>query len=440
MEPGTRPASAVPIFALTLPAVLAAAIVGLPLFQDGASYLFEILMTGSAVRHHRLSVRLIQLPALLVHRWAPGGDGIAFVRTAFTLGYALVPLVALALSWAVVRRTRPGLVVWPGLVILFVNLVDFSWVSELLIAMQLAWPLALAWIVAPGAAATIALTLLLLPVIWWLHPLAAALLASVGAACAVVAWRDPTNRRAAIIGAATHVLAAAARVLATPLLLSSYEAGFLEPPELVGYLFVSHWENVVVLGTALAIAALVAWPHASGAGRARYAIGTALAAGAALVFAVQFAAPHHTFPLKTGLALLTSITLVLLAAFDAGTPTATRDADARVRLTGVLAAVFAAVIGAKCVAWHAATARLQVALAVGDARCRETDTLDWLHTAPYSIIDNWALPSLALVMQDRPPRRLLLAPGDCAQVAATGTVQIDPWTTLPAASLVPPLD
>ena len=57
----------------------------------------------------------------------------------------------------------------------------------------------------------------------------------------------------------------------------------------------------------------------------------------------------------------------------------------------------------------------------------------------YAILDNWALPSLALVVEDAPPRTLLLEPGNCRRYRDTGIVQVDPWTPLPANDLVPPV-
>ena len=47
-------------------ALLLSAVVGLQLFQDGSSYLLELLITHSAVRHGRLSVLLFQYPTILL--------------------------------------------------------------------------------------------------------------------------------------------------------------------------------------------------------------------------------------------------------------------------------------------------------------------------------------------------------------------------------------
>ena len=436
MEPASRPAAPRATFALVALAVAGAAVVGLPLFQDGSSYLLELLMTGSAVRHHRASALAIQLPAIVARHatWNDGDPSVALVRAAFCAGYALVPLTALGLSWGAVRRTRPGLFIWPALGILFVNLVNFSWVSELLIAMQLAWPPLLLAILEPGAARTRIATALLLPFVWLLHPLVAVFLATGAAACAYVAWRDPGRRRAASVLAAVHAVAALARVATARTGLTSYESSFLARTELVDYLFVSHWENLVVLGAALAIAALVL----RGSFDARAPATIAIAAAAVLVS--QYFVDAHTFPLKTGLVVFVAAAVMLCAAIDACAAASARATPARLDLTVVLAAIFAAVMAAKGLEWQRAVARLAAEPVGAATRCRETDELSWLPHAPYSIIDNWALPSLALVLQDRAPRTLLLAPGDCRRLAESGMAQLDPWTLLPAATLVPPLE
>src|SRR6187551_154381 len=93
------------VFIPVLLALIASAIVNLQLFQDGGSYLFEILQINSAaIRHHRISVIPIQLPTIyiikLVRRF-PGGidEHLSLIRIVFCLSYALMPFLALLLSW-----------------------------------------------------------------------------------------------------------------------------------------------------------------------------------------------------------------------------------------------------------------------------------------------------------------------------------------------------
>jgi len=436
------------IFAPVFSALLCAAVVGLPLFQDGSSYLFELLVTGSAIRHHRLSALLVQLPARVV------GDVLArapidamhrllWVRMAFALSYAMVPPAALALSWLVVRRRNPGLFVWAALIILFVNLVNFSWVSELWIAIQLCCPLLLASIVAPGTRSHWLSAIVLLPIILLLHPLIAPVLFVVAVGTALIGRRDAERRGAARASAALYLAAALLRALVSAFILDAHEAGFLEIGEMSEYLFVASWQNVVFLLSAVAIG-LACWRGRALAttrrGVARlYIACMVLAPSAAALLLSQYVLGVRGVPLKIGLALFATMLLMLLAASDAVTPPSDAERVQRLHLAAVLASVFAAVLVGKSLMWRTALERLSQTLSASGRACleRRPDEFAWLRDAPYRIIDNWALPSLALVTRDRHPGTLLLEPGDCLRLEDTGMVRVDPWTVLPAQTIAP---
>ena len=81
--------------------LLLSAVVGLQLFQDGSSYLLEILINHSAVRHERLSILLFQYPTIFILRAFQRLEidplvTLPFVRLAFNLNYAIMPLVSSA--------------------------------------------------------------------------------------------------------------------------------------------------------------------------------------------------------------------------------------------------------------------------------------------------------------------------------------------------------
>ena len=54
--------------------LLVVAAVGLPLFQDGSSYLVELMTSQSAVRHHRYSVLLVQAPSIVALKLSATAD------------------------------------------------------------------------------------------------------------------------------------------------------------------------------------------------------------------------------------------------------------------------------------------------------------------------------------------------------------------------------
>jgi hypothetical protein len=130
-------------------ALIVSAIVGLQLFQDGSSYLLELLITHSAVRNGRVSILLFQSPTIFLLKAIQRLQidtlvTLPIVRLVFNLNYAITPFFSLLLSWIVVRKKEERLFIWAVLIILFVNLVNFSWVSELLISLQLSCPMLLA--------------------------------------------------------------------------------------------------------------------------------------------------------------------------------------------------------------------------------------------------------------------------------------------------------
>ena len=161
---------------------LISAFVNIQLFQDGGSYLFEILQTKSpAIRHHRITVTLFQLPTIvlikILNKFFSGvSENLSLVRIVFCVSYSFIPIAALILCWTLVRNRNEQLFIWPVITILFINLVNFSCVSELLIALQLSCPLVIGCLTAPKSKFFLTLLIILLPVIFFLHPLVAGLL------------------------------------------------------------------------------------------------------------------------------------------------------------------------------------------------------------------------------------------------------------------------
>ena len=125
---------------------LIAALVGLPLFEDGSLYLFVIATEHAPeLPNLRVSGTLPQLPA--VAAFALGAD-LPVGRLVFSAGYAAVPLITLVGCWWLLRRRSPALLllVLPSFVGLQLN---FSGVSELLSGLYLTWPLLLGMLLSP---------------------------------------------------------------------------------------------------------------------------------------------------------------------------------------------------------------------------------------------------------------------------------------------------
>jgi hypothetical protein len=156
----------------------------------------------------------------------------------------------------------------------------------------------------------------------------------------------------------------------------------------------------------------------------------------------QYLFDTNQFPLKTGLALFTSMLIMLMASLDSLREIPSFEQIQRFRLVTVLAILFSVAIVSKSWMWHSSTQKLDQALARSDSSCTEitVGNFTWLQENHYNIINNWALPTLALVVQDNHPRKLLLEQDSCRFFYESGMVQIDPWTNLPKTLLVPPVD
>lgn len=498
------------IFVPVLLALIVSAICNLQLFQDGSSYLFEILQSNSAaIRHHRLSIWLVQIPTVLLAKILaklPGSltsDNTQFLRFIFSLSYSLIPFIALLLSWIALRRRNEGLFIWAALIILFINLVNFSWVSELLMAVQFSCPLLLASIVIPGKRIFWILNIILLPFIFLLHPLVSLLFLTLAIASAYVSYKNVKFRQTARFNSIIFIIAAILRELVNIYSLTAYEKSFLEPKEGSEYLFattlenqifltssiiigilclIAKWQiksnvkkiviillmllqalgivlflinievllkiNMVLLTINMVVASLFVWykynlkKYWKGERNKIYlfyicCIG--LAAIAAGLLVGQYL--YESFPLKTGLSLFASMLIMLMASIDSVRKITKVELNQRFRLVTALSIIFAVVIITKSFIWQSSIQKLTRSLAKTNKPCIEVISKDfaWIERNPYRIINNWSLPSLALVVQDRHPRKLLLEANSCQLYYQSGIVQIDPWTKIPKDSIIPSL-
>ena len=499
------------IFWILLPvlfSLIVSAVVGLQLFQDGSSYLMEILIDHSAVRHGRWSVLLFQYPTIFLvkefHRLEIDPlQTLPVIRFAFSLNYALTSFIAIFLSWLVVRKQREELLIWPAIIILFVNLVNFSWVSELLISVQLACPLLLAMLVDPRSKTFWTLFIFLTPFLFFLHPLVSAIYLVLGAAAAYIAYRRPEDRRAAMLCMLLFLLVAVTRGIYSLLTLSSYELSFAASGEINEYFITDRFENLLFLVAATEIATLVLLSRSvvhSGwrimkampwlvslqsyalfltaanfllrgnlfplvlfgclglpaflpfwqsqqqtpieKTRLLYLACTFLAVAASALLLAQYVLAERQFTLKMGLDLFAALAIMAMAAIDCVREVIPEERILRLRLVLALSVIFASVIMVKSLLWHASVQRMEQTLEKTTDTCVEMTSANfqWLAKSPYTIINNWSLPSLALVMQDEHPRKALLAQNDCEVFYRSGMIQLDPWSFFPKEYIIPPLE
>jgi len=497
------------IFVTILLSLIVSAFVGLQLFQDGSSYLCELQGSHSAIRHHRLSVFLIQGPTILTYKLltklqADPNYNLQVSRLIFNVSYSLIPFISLVLSWLVIRRKNEGLLIWAALIILFINLVNFSWVSELLISLQFSCSLLLASILIPGTKSFWILMIILMPVIFLLHPLVFLIFVAIAIASAYVGYQNVKIRKAAWLSAIIFLGTAMLRGILNLYIMSPYETSFLKSSEMNNYLFLSSLENKLFLIISLAIglvcllaksiinlkknvviillfiisiqlvgAALFVinlnflsvlnrliiltgcigfitiyqyryYLHKSLFSKLElfYITCVILAAIAGCLLLSQYFSGSGKFQLKTGLTLFASMLIMFMASVDSLREISHFESIQRFRLVTALSIIFSFVIISKSLIWQSSIQKLEQSLLMTGNSCVEVVAEDflWLERNPYNIINNWSLPSLALVIQDNPPRKLLLEKNGCKVYYESGMVQIDPWTNLPEHLIVPPLN
>jgi hypothetical protein len=474
--------------------LLIVAIVGLPLFQDGSSYLLELMTSHSAIRHHRYAVLLVQAPSIVALKLSAlaGLDprsALHVVRAVFNVSHAILPLVALAWSWLLVRERDPAMMIWAAAPILMLNVVNFSAVSEILLATQLAFPLLLAASLERPTRFANATILLLTSIILLLHALVAVLFMGLACGMALRARRLDAPVRRAWNLAALFAGAAVARLVLDAWLSTDYEKSMWGGALLVDY-FSAGFETacflVIAMGSVLwfgfrrqalqrvvvvvsmgltaltfgmalrnlnevrefdeqpilllalfGVTLIAMMVHAicrpavtqpmSTADRAVFVLLWSAAGGIITRYALL-----ESFPLKTGATILIGAVLLALAAIDSMRDHPPAEERRRARFVLNAAAIFAVLVLSKAAVWAAANTKLAQTAASSATACVEIDdvSMDWVRRSPGSILNNWSLPTLYLVSARERPAGLLLEAGDCERFAQSGEIVVDPWTVL----------
>lgn len=478
---------------LTASGGLIAALAGLPLFQDGAHYFVQLYFSQAFfLPHSRYAAALFQGPAWL---GANLGLGYAEVRFLFNLGYAAVPLCSLWGSWWVVRREGPELFVWPALFVLLINAVNFSWVSELLIATQLALPFFLGLLLCPGSKRFWCLFFVTVPVLFFLHDQVAGLFLALSLLSLAPVVRRQIDRHSARrlflvftglwLGKLVWLVVRSERY--------DWEKSFISGGKLWNYLFRGSPESLyllVVAGIAgwvllmdsrrglqrhflwpvlLASAAiggflttrnlrghtpiapaLVAWGLLGASMLAGLATAWAARAGrqpsgqeialfslptlAMLVLTLQYLG--HGIILKIGATGLCLLGILMLAAMDRAGPPVVQ-LPQRQALVAWLAVLYLAGITVKATLWSELGMAIRAGAQAQGAFCVSRDTPPaWLATHPGKSVDNWALPSLVLAWQDTVPfHPLLISAPDCARLREREALVISQGLELPVSEI-----
>jgi len=410
------------VLALVLVGALIAGFSGLPLYQDGSWYLSQIVFGGGpAIAHGRFPAAVVQMPTVLLAQLEATPSQ---VRLGFTLSYALVPFLTLASCWLVVRRSAPVAFLWPALGIICLNVVNFSGVSEQILATQIGWILLLVALHRGDG------------IFCWLLLLSGALVAVVlhklgGPPLALVATALLIPRRSG--GASMVAAAMLALVVAAPIWFfffpSAYEANLRDQQILFRYLLnarPAEWFWILaVLFFGMTTVAARRFPKGDAVRVwALPGLGSCVVLVAGMWLAGDISVEKAG--LKCGPSYLAQLVLMGLAIVDARSP---RSSRLSVRAVGwalcLVVASSSAITVQKAWFWSQAAARLEVTLGESTEDCVEVTAprFDWIGEDPDSIVATWALPSTALHYQE-PPLTLLLRAGDCAHLRKTGQVRL----------------
>lgn len=472
------------IFVSLIGSVAISSFASLQLYGDGSGYLLKMIVHESPmVWQARISNYIFQYPALLAIKI---NNNFWFLRYVFCITYALIPFLSFLMSYYVIKNTHKYLVVWP-ILILYINLVNWSWVSEILIAIQIGFPLVLSTALSSGRWPYWAVMPVGILFLLFLHPMSSIIILFVGVLLMLM-LKGKTIRWIGISALALISCLAVVKFIYFSRSFTPWESRFLELNKILQYLFSTSAENILhfiistfilysivyfknvkfinnkIMTTCVAlnvicmifvirnsnliglftikkfmvISLLISgWlfslkyilsklKASQGENEASISV-TALVVGPSVIALIsQYGS--HGYELKTGATLFMALAVFVVSVMDiVKNGSNTRLFGLRLRMAAVLSCGVLAVIAFKSVSWAVATKQLQASLRSQDVVCREIDAgqYSWLHEYPYIALRKFKLPYLAIVIQDEAPRKLLLQAGRCRMFTEQGIVYLE---------------
>lgn len=424
-------------FAIVALAFGAMVSVGAGLNWDGAYFMFSALDAGAPfVPFNRLIHAIAQYPAIAL---SVVTDNSAVLSAAFSLGYALIPLAALLTSWLLVRSHNRTLFVWVALSTnlgLLTN--QFSLTTEAIIAIYLAWPIALAMVIPPRPfhIPVVAIFAMLLIIT---HPTALVLFAIVGGMALLTGLRFRTQRAAKLVWAAVFMCLAGIMARRFAFTRSAYEAEQLSLARLQeAFSAALSGMALVIVALSLLAALLVA---AQVLVTQRRTARMALAATELLLLTVAMAlsvmrAAHPDLWMGAldfrSLALFVSLPFFgLLLAEGLRRAPNQRAALAwtwphrqmTVQLAGLTSLL---TLATQSYVWHTMSTRLLDEMKRSDFACISMTSVPWMER---TALNHWSVTAYSLVLQGRAPRSVVLGHSTCTMSLLKDDVQIAvaPW-------------
>ena len=409
---------------------------------DGSYLMFRAINDGKPyVPHGRATELLLQWPCILLSHLT---SDLTVLRIGYSITYAAIPVVALAVCWWITRRRSPWLFVWPALGIALVTLpgqIDLA--AEANIPSQLFWPLLIALLAGASRRQIVVVGLLGL-LILFAHPFAV-LVFGFGTAVAVLLYvvRRPRARDEL----AVYLLVAAlfiGSLIKYIVLRSTYDSDQVSPG-----VWGQHWQQAIagrpllmLLIAALLFVVLLVWPylrHDTDRARLGDRLGTGVVLLCCLAVAIVGAgwaingrswggaSDFRTFigPISV-LAMLFAVADVLRPVAGRALPDVSERALRRAAVLGA-AAAFALVLLLQTATWSALSDRLAGDLASAPAACEPVAQIPWTAQTAFG---HWSVTTLSMELQGRTPKRLVVSQPTCQAALLPTGIPIDGFDRL----------
>ena len=409
--------------------LLIGAVLNVALSFDGSYHLYNVLQRQQPfIVYGRYSDLLLQAPVLWL---SLATSDLTALRLAFSLPYALPPVVAATWAWLLVRHQAPHLFVWPILGIGLLALPTAIYQSNETVAVAaLAWPLLLS--VALGLPGKSVLGAAVLAVVLvFFHPLAAQVVL-VSAILAVLGERLVYRGRKRLL--VWGVAGAATVAIRFAVLRSGNEVVY---PFLINVITLPQ-ARILLVSTfaAVILGVLIAWRRATTSPSTLLAQGAVMGVAAGLLFAWAASPPAWAKEVNyREYTVIFQLPLVALMAWEAWRGDPGKEAvAARGRVVVAVACLFLGVFVTQALAWNEITQQLRLRMEAARTTWPTPASVDQSGTvlATADQRGNWWVPSLSVVLGNRDVSRIVLGSEDCRQLLQGRVIKITYFDAQPA--------
>jgi hypothetical protein len=378
----------------------------------------------------------LQLPALLASLFT---HDLTVLQTLFSLTYTAIPLIALGLSWLVVRRQHPALFIWAVFGIGLGTLPgQFSFVNDANVAIQLCWPLLLAVLTGlPRRQLPIVLGVSVILLVT--HPEAVVFFALLAGLCGLLAIlrAEGAPRRHLLIWAAILAGFSGLTVLKFLIFHTEYETDQLTIDTLLDHFQAAVWGlPLAAIGCSwLAGLALFLRSQLKNSVAAKICGVTELAAllATGLLLFIWARDPHfweRAIDFRTW-ELASSMPFMGLATFDSFRKPerhTTIQWNHQLLAGRMIALIFLVVLAVQSTTWFSMTQRVQETLETSPTACINIASIKWLGRIP---VGHWSITPYSLWLGGEQPTHIIASGYQCDDSRLAQQVGITSWDWQP---------